>query len=751
MTKNHLSLIYGLALSTGMVLVLMLGVEPVAARTVCPLPKVLVLLDLPNGKTQDVCVPASVALSLADKDGSGTDLGAVGDGMSLATILFSAVVKGLVQKAAGAATGWVLGAVGLTSGNDSSEQLQILDNISSELMDIEATLSMIDTGIADIDKAILTQTCDTLIDSTSDARSLIDTLTTDYNNFLADASGSDGFAPTLPPISTGCDTEITDSCVEVWADAVLDDSTTTSGVLNALNQIHEAMVAPGTGSGGGIISGCLDPMLVTPPQPGENDVDYYNTVASLMTAFYNYQARGLLLLVEAHHFRAWSLTSPPPTGDPSTDPASTSEICTMATDASVINACNDAVTDTEAVYAHLKAQYLLAGAPYIAADTADAFELRYTATGPPQAMLLAKSLEDFTGSAGDCTSVLTSGPLTSGDPCGLTVGNLNTATTTFGVSYGPNDPYEAWSPTTEPELSFLLEGQGQTQTPGEYLTTLGFGNMTNKVVITGSTTDFSLIQSKSLSGTIKPYTGSAVCFLDTDIRKNITPQPVCSQAALNEFWMDGEEGGSIFCGDVNLYLDELVDTVYTNIYLPGKRNGFYDLTLIPKSGSDECHYDAKELPGWDAANASAANAQQYRWPALSLADVTCTDKRSPWNASGEAFTRCGADFDAWFENIVPLNPPVSIEREMLPGPSGPVDCTDTASHWSIETGDFTLHWQSDGNLVIYDSADQVVWASKTADDQHGGNGGRLLTLNSNGLQQITDESGLTLFHQGPFD
>lgn len=126
----------------------------------------------------------------------------------------------------------------------------------------------------------------------------------------------------------------------------------------------------------------------------------------------------------------------------------------------------------------------------------------------------------------------------------------------------------------------------------------------------------------------------------------------------------------------------------------------------------------------------------------------------------------------------PPNTSVSLERETLPGPAGPATCTAKTSPWDIMNGEYSLAWQADGNLVLYrngqaqwathteSSGDKLcwqgdgnlviyssgaaVWASITADAGHGGNGGRLLTLWSNGLLEITDPSGESIWHQGPF-
>jgi len=63
-----------------------------------------------------------------------------------------------------------------------------------------------------------------------------------------------------------------------------------------------------------------------------------------------------------------------------------------------------------------------------------------------------------------------------------------------------------------------------------------------------------------------------------------------------------------------------------------------------------------------------------------------------------------------------------------------------------------LCWQNDGNLVIrLDGSGAAVWATGTADKQHGGLGGQRLKLYSNGALQIVNESSDPLWQVGPFE
>jgi len=57
-----------------------------------------------------------------------------------------------------------------------------------------------------------------------------------------------------------------------------------------------------------------------------------------------------------------------------------------------------------------------------------------------------------------------------------------------------------------------------------------------------------------------------------------------------------------------------------------------------------------------------------------------------------------------------------------------------------------LCWQLDGNLVIYNAAGAAIWASNTADAEHGGDGGLWLTLYQDGTLEIVNGSGVALWN-----
>jgi hypothetical protein len=96
-------------------------------------------------------------------------------------------------------------------------------------------------------------------------------------------------------------------------------------------------------------------------------------------------------------------------------------------------------------------------------------------------------------------------------------------------------------------------------------------------------------------------------------------------------------------------------------FLPD-RNGFYHLhghkgypTLDCNQSSANIDNDFTwlEKPGW-LASFRGNPAKQFRWPIGQPFIFTdyCTEGRSPKNVNG-AWSMCGDDYHAWFENIVP--------------------------------------------------------------------------------------------------
>ncbi len=554
---------------------------------------------------------SALALSLVLALGAGCEEqevddteGSYGDA-SITSDLFLALGKGAAKEVGGAAVGWALSALGLSSGDDAAlEQINgDLQEIISQLAEIEQELSVLIGKIEQLD-------CDALSADINSARTMIKTLTVTYQGFVDDGAGTYGTA-IVPPIS-----EMT-----TWADNVLDQM---NGVLPALIAIDDALMS--VGSAQGIISACLQPEIVTPPVAGSiDDRSYYKTVQNMVHFYYVLQVQGLLLLHEAYHFRAQQAS----TLAPSTDDIA--NICISATEAEVIHDCNMVIEDTNRVYQDLAEQFLLGGAAF----SNDNLLLRNNGA---DSTLWVGSLEDFTQSAGDsCSS-----PLTSADPCGLTVGNRNTGKTPFSVNY---QDYDGWRPASSDELGELIGARG-SKTPAAYLEAIGFQNATGKLVITGDSFEYSILSMDPISSSALLYS-HATCFLDMDLTRNV----VCHDNSIQGFYTEKQRACAM---GVEPYF-----VANSHIATKGERNGFYDFkydisgTHCQNLGYE--HYKFIEAPGWETSNTSGANAQQYRWPALSIAYLTCTGSRSRTNPGGVP-TRCGNDFDLWFDPQVPRPP-----------------------------------------------------------------------------------------------
>ncbi len=524
---------------------------------------------------------------------------------SVATTLFSTLGQQVSGAVINDLVGWGLSSIGLSAGDDESAELA---QINSELNEIIDELSTIEQELAQLTAAIEQLDCDSLASSTLPARQLIDSLSTTYQEFVDTAAGTfNNGNGVVPPISD----------MTSWAESVTDP---TSGVFAQIAAINDALLP--AGSAQGILQACLQPGVIAPPAPWTiDDQPYYDQVQNLTNFWYLYQARGLLLVQEAEHFLAQQASGQ--TGDP-TDPG---DICTSATDAQVVTLCTAAIEDTNSVYMLLSQQLTLAGAPY----SNDNIVSNQAPVGYPS-VIWVRSLEDFTQSnGGGCTY-----PLTSFDPCGITVGNHSTAGDAFGVTYMG---YDTWRPADADNLTKLIEEKPNNLFPGQYLQDQGFANMYEKVVITKETFSFTIWSNVDTDFT--KATGTGVCFLEM-----YNTGVVCSDDDLNNPYV-GYVGVVGNCNDhwvTGAYIYSLPNVPFDNyrLYPPQCRSGG--------------EWDPS--PGWllsaDNYNATGvgATSDQFRWPVIRVDSLSCTQGRSAQNPGG-VYTRCGTDFDSWFNEQVP--------------------------------------------------------------------------------------------------
>jgi hypothetical protein len=564
---------------------------------------------------------------------------------SLTASLLKSVAEGAAGEVGGQLAGWVLGAAGLGSDSTSAgivaEQLQALQQIESDLNGIWNEIANLN--------------CNALSSDLLQDRDNILTWYETYQGFVETAA--DGFVPNQADVNA-------------WIADVLSEQTN-QGLLNAINDIDTQLMGVPGGSQGAI-AGCLDPQLIPPPQPGTlNDAThYYDEALRLTRYFYGQQVQGLAMLADAYHLQVQELyqqgVGKYPNWPKIDDPSDAAQLCSAdyvntitpidpALSGSIVNECLDAFDATNYVYEHLAGQFERAGAPYQSTNVA-----AYTADGATK--LFVKSVHDFTNVAHlqdptnipDCPL-----PLTSANPCGILKGNYSSANPadTFKTSQGPvvygadllygaNDPaeenssvwqgYDQWRPASYDEMDNLIAAarkqQGDsTGTIGTVLSNAGFDSPFNLLIVSHQSFDY------QIPWNINPTNTTVMKFVDTAFPDgNVGSGDALESLAIQQ----GPEcnfGSAVFKTE---WRDERVGSI--------DRNGFYDVRLDPCSGDQKWEQD----PGWHTTAYQTPQAQQYRWPVISSTSLSCSPGRSHTNPGGVQ-TRCGRDFDAWFDEQVP--------------------------------------------------------------------------------------------------
>ena len=164
-----------------------------------------------------------------------------------------------------------------------------------------------------------------------------------------------------------------------------------------------------------------------------------------------------------------------------------------------------------------------------------------------------------------------------------------------------------------------------------------------------------------------------------------------------------------------------------------------------------CGFDGWDpIPGYGVnPDGATGTYPQYRWPALNWTELTCSNGTAPSDNLNPASvpSLCGFDFDTWFDAIV--SPPVdATPKGVIAGTLGPLgdSCWPTTAPLPnvLAIGDYSLEWQSDGNLVLYEGP-TAVWASDTADSELGGDGGAQLCWQTDGNLVIYNAAGAAIW------
>jgi hypothetical protein len=556
---------------------------------------------------------------------------------SILTSLFNSAADGAAGDVGGAAAGWVMGALGLSDGSpDYTEQL---DKIDQDLQIVISELSTIEMELTEIYNELLVINCSDWANSLGEQKSRIDGLFSNYSTYVNTASAGG---------------RVDSATIADWVDQVLAEGSYTSHqpMDEVLLQLADQLYVP---INSGIIPSCVQ--LI--PLPDDNslgtDTTYYNQVKLYLNYYFGYQIRGLLLLNEAYHYKAWISA-----GSPISDSLSADSIAYVCEDLNAKVNCNLAVTAVNNLYNNLYIQLTAGGAPY----TSDNFLFHYNKSS--DSYLWPLSLENFTIAAGDnCAD-----PLTSAKPCGITADFHNGTSMESVVFKG----FSGWVTAGTTLLIDILSGWS-SGTAGNYLeNSLGFHNMKNKIVISSDTVKLTLNETG-------PDPLDYVPFFDTDWGYNFLPDgggPARKEIDFQEgVLVKGRKEGSLCRGLVYYYY---TISYSMNSKVPANRNNFYNAHASgtycqPLSDGDwTTWFSFSTKPGYlaqqDGVDNTNTSAKQFRWPVLSVSKVTCTENRSNKNPGG-MWTMCGDNFTAWFDYYVP-------RPETCDNPGAGVTCTLTS-------------------------------------------------------------------------
>ena len=427
---------------------------------------------------------------------------------------------------------------------------------------------------------------------------------------------------------------VTQAELSDWVDQVMATGSYTSQMpmSQILAEFADQLYVP---ISSGIIPACVQTLTAPTDNSLGLDTNYYNQVAQYTNYYYAYQVKGLTLLNEALHYKAWQAAGSPNSDSLSSD--STSYVCSNP---NAVLFCNESAAAVNTLYNNLILQLTSGGAPY----SDENFILEYQAAGP---ILWPLSLENFTIAAGDnCAD-----PLTSVNPCGITANAYN-VNNMSSVTY---KGYSGWLPASSAEMTALLTGWTSGRAGSFLQTKRGFENMTNKVIVSSSSTTISLANSGSNQ--------SVVIFIDTETQKSqLSGVLFDNSAAFNsilQIIMANQNGNCPL--PMNVYM-------YT-----GKNAGTNCLFYSASGVSQWCDNSCVEPLHWNGPPnwLSSMGSYQYRWPVTNVSAFKCTEGRSSKNP-GNVWTMCGDDFTAWFDYYVPR--PVTCDN-----PGAGVTCGLSAS------------------------------------------------------------------------
>ena len=573
----------------------------------------------------------------------------------------SAVMTGLVEGITGGTTntlsGYALTAIGLNA--QASTQTSILN----QLTDIQNDLQSITTQLGDIEDAILTQTCDEELSSSSVTNALVSIQTVDdtyitllqegentagtvsaatINNFLNQVINGPG--GDLPPIPAAINT------INITL-----QETNNDGIIGTCEAAVTSL--PETGSFGG-------------------DAIFYADPINLLQYFADYQTVATLLVTEYDHYEAF-LTSPYYSSTTISNGLPANEAGMICTASNAADNCLAARNAIEETYVYLQNQYSVDGVPYSTKDSNGNLQTGLYLAGSGTNYLFAGSIEEFTNyediPQNNCPSVMTSS-----NGCGLAFRNDPSTSPFWDNLYNQTYQYETgWQPATAEMWRAVLNAFAGTSdksstTVADALTTLGFQNADNKIILTPTTYSADPKVPNS-GGTLLPIPGAtALCFIDTDLGRSFSLQPWCYNGSSDDVSY-GDVGTTLWLWNTwdsgRCMTFRTIDTILNDTNDPGFYGADYqyDSYLNSDSGKPTSCPSGSWVndlePGWLIDN--NLSGYGFFWPAIDVSNPACGTNlsfglqaavlRTPTNFRGVP-TMCGADFDAYFSAIAPRNP-----------------------------------------------------------------------------------------------
>ena len=557
----------------------------------------------------------------------------LGASSNLATELFFAVAEGVTGGLTHTAAGYALSALGI--GEESSEPVLELSEIVAELSDISNTIAALGTELNSSLNLILTEIqrldCNNQFNIIASDIAQITT----WSNILQEWTMRT--ANGIPPPSAMCSTPDIENCFETFVVDVLAGTSSGEGVQNRLTSIHTELAA------GGGLSGLLATCIVPMGQPVASTLDdrnYYAKVQDLVHYFYGIQVQAMNIYAEARHYRAWQAYVSDGFGDPGVDEAP--EVCNNAPLGSQAGIhCALVKTELNRVYSRLQTQFAIAGAPYSQGKLVMLNGSNY---------LWPLNLDDFRANDGFTCQT----PLTANFPCGTPAGTSHDKY--FFTKLGGNLPYGGfgstgfngyflWQTARASQWQELLgtTSHGANQTLAAVMKdNLGFSTNVNRIFLTNDIV--------TTRGT------NVVRWLDTNFSPNgwhaVGFPP---WGGIDSFkFMYTNSGDQRFTN--NCVFNGQSSFVNNNTPTGFFYHGYLQQSSFGDDGQPcELFHPGHEPGGF----VQSENNIQLRYPLLDVSRLPCGQpllcgaNRSDVNPAGVP-SMCGADFDAYFEDRVPM-------------------------------------------------------------------------------------------------